>query len=228
MPHRHSDTTPLNVKDHYYVAAWWRQRRSSREDCAKRILSFLADLRGVDRRFAELNLMGRSMRQRVGKPAGKTVEEIMQQMREDKQFPDLGYSFSATLPPGEILSVSVRDGTWSKYNNNSVFVDFKPVMDSSLLDIITISNMDKILRSMISIYNPLYADVTTTAHRQMVDRTGNRVGIPYASWMLYLPLNVDKLPELPDEIKVTSVEPHGSIIVTVQKRFCADNKNMFV
>ena len=224
MPQCRNDEIPLNKKDDYYIAGWWRQRKSSKEDCAKRILSFLANLRGIDERFGHLNLVGRSFRQRVGKPVGRTVEEVMQQMREDKQFPDLGYRFSATLPPGEILRVRIDDGTWSKYSHNSVFVEFEPIMDSTLLGIITTSNMDKILRSMISIYNPICAYATTGAHRQMVDRVGDRVGIPYASWMLYLPINVDKLPALPDGVKVTPVEPHGSIIVTVQERFCADNE----
>ena len=87
------------MNDAYLAAAYWGPRKSPRNAGAQRIARLLSELKEIDARFARLYEVGDSLARPVGEPIGYAIDEIERLTEPDEQFPDLGYTFSATLPP---------------------------------------------------------------------------------------------------------------------------------
>jgi len=207
----------------YYLVAWWRQRRVTREEFALCIERFFARLKKVDHRFSNLHKLGTSISRPVGKPIGYSFEDILKDIRENKRFPDLGFTYWAVLPD-ESISTHINEGTCCKVSNpaNSVFIEFEPVLDEKLVNLLKVEKLFKILDGAVEEFKPVWGGIITSKHREQALKFG---GEPFASWMLYLPYPIDSIPDMPEGVEIRYIEEKGCVIITTQELFNVENKN---
>lgn len=207
--------------DSYRVTGWWRQRKESKETVAKKIEAFLVELRKINSRFEDLYELGHAVSKPVGREIDSSYEGILNCMKEDKQFPDLGYWYWA-LGPDESITISINESCWSKPNNpaNRIMIEFEPIVDESIFSFLKVENLIQILSAIVSVFVPVWGEVYTSNHLMKVNRGRG----PIARWILYLSLPQNMIPTMPQGVEVLPMDDKGTIIITTPELFDAENQ----
>jgi hypothetical protein len=205
----------------YYIVGWWRQCKKTKETVAKEIETFLLELGKIDSRFEDLYELGRSVSKSVGKKIDPSYDGILKYMKEDKQFPQLGYDYWV-LGPDECITISINESCWSKPNNpaNNVMIDFSPIVDESLSDFLKVDVIIKIIQATVKVFKPVEGGMISANHREKVYNKGK----PFTSWVQYLSIPVDTIPPMPEGVRVLPIDESGTLIVTVPELFDAENE----
>ena len=83
----------------------------------------------------------------------------------------------------------------------------------------------QLLRSMVRIWEPDRAVVTSSAFLDIHDRTNGRLpaGLTFCGWLTYRPTMPEQIPPLPPPVQVEPVEDKGSLIILTPERLTASN-----
>ena len=211
------------TKEKYYIAAWWRKRKVSKKELAKKIEHFLSKLREVDKQFINLYKLGKSISRPVGSVIGNNIPEIMQNIDEDDLFPSVGFMYW-TLLKDESICIQIREGSYSPNLSlpNNLFIEFRIASVKKVIHFLTVDNIKGLLEAVTEVFDPLWAGMFSTLHRERLGLTG---GVPFASWMLALPKPIETIPAMPDDVIVQKINNWGTLIITVRELFDVNNEH---
>ncbi|WP_437293713.1 Imm52 family immunity protein [Sorangium sp. So ce426] len=145
-----------------FVAAYWSQRKESKESASERMARFLGALSGLGEEFSTWFSKGRSRAAALQSPvavdAASIARSLIPNRRDvDRQpIPDLGFRFAVWN--GSRASLSATIGCWNQHVRNAV------VLDVGSDDARSEDWYRTVLGEMIHAFDPDHAVVTSDSY----------------------------------------------------------------
>jgi hypothetical protein len=218
--------------ERYYMGAYWGIRKESAEQCAQRLAGFLKCLAECDPSFAHWFKLGKS-RQEALKDKIKTDESTLQtlllagQHRTDighKVMENLGFLiclWNGARNEAESAGLTITCGSYApRPGFNSCMIDL-PYGDSVTEHLLRISVLKAILECVVSAWTPDWGVIMSGKYRKMTPKPPSHA--PRVGWLTYLSHARGVVPSLPLPSRVMPIGTQGSLVITTDERFTANN-----
>lgn len=145
-----------------FVGAYWSERKESKEAAAERIAVFLQTIEQQSEIFANWFDKAKSRSKAKRSPLDLETASIALKLNENRRdqnqqpIPDLGFRFTAWN--GKNVSFSVTMGAYNPHVNNSVVLDLHSTKE------LPAGSYQKLLESMVRVFDPEFAVVTSDEH----------------------------------------------------------------
>jgi hypothetical protein len=216
------------MSESYYVGAYWGCRPESVEECAHRAETFFRLVSEshptYGRWFEQANSTRRALQLQF-EPTFDTFVRFFGQKRyqEGKD----GFSFGAWTGHVENQGgmVLLSCGSLAEAVPNSAFLYFpsEPPGRDALL---TSPVLTGVMRAMVLAWEPDWAVATSDVLREQLSQ--NRFPGHFVGWMTYYSRQWGDVPDLPEPVRVGSVEDKGSLVVLTPECLSAANPEHLV
>jgi hypothetical protein len=209
----------------YYAGAYWRPRKETPEECARRAEVFLAAIAKVDPSFSRWFQQGRSRKDALKRPIEPTREELEKLIRrgKDRVREALGYSvwaWNGVCADYEDSGLNFRCGASSEVVSN-VCVCTLPTRGPNAERVLSVPVLTGLVRSMALAWEPDSAISTSAMLRDKVAPTG--MAGTFVGWIMYFPRSRGTVPPLPAPVRIEPVEDKGTLIVLTPERLTVAN-----
>ncbi len=215
------------MKDTYYLGAYWGPRKESARECTLRLEHLLRSLAQVDPALAQWFKPARSRKKALPNPLElkpEALEKHIQRhaLKDDAGFvmEELGFTFSlwnGDRAEGDV-SLELGCGKGSRWVSNVCLMHLPP--EGAVAErLLTAPVLSQVLRCIIAAWDPDWAVVTSSPHRELVSEQGT-VGL-FAGWLTYHSHRRGAVPPLPAPVRIERVEEQGTLIILTPERLTA-------
>jgi hypothetical protein len=168
---------------HFYLGAYWSNRKESAEQCVDRLLDFFGQLKPCSPLLAKWFELGRSRKDALRRPADVEDRKYLMKLLEHGRFEGDDLGFSTGLWNGtdddHAIGLSFTCGGYSPRVPNCVVVNFPAELGS----LSRAETMCSIVAAVARAWEPERAQVASHEAR---DTRLYQPGKPFVDWMLYL------------------------------------------
>jgi hypothetical protein len=216
----------------YYIGAYWGIRQESVEQCAHRLAGFLMCLAECDPCFAHWFKKGGSRNEALKeeiKPDIATLQTLLLagQHRTDigqKIMENLGFLiglWNGASNDAESAGLMIQCGSYALRPGFN-FCEIKmPYGETERERLLRVPVLEAIMKCAVSAWDPDWSVITSRQYQDMVPSRPSNA--PLMGWFLYLSSRRGKVPSLPLPARVVSLGMQGSLVITTDERFTANN-----
>jgi hypothetical protein len=209
----------------YFLGAYWRDRKESAADCARRVKQCLAKFSDCDPSFSHWFEKGKSRRDALTAPVALEDEPLTKLLL--RNHPNAASPQSSYEPLGfqlavwnggqndESASFSAICGCHAKntalWNNCVVNLPSEGPASERLLKV---EALLRLMRAVVETFDPDWATVMPDSLLQTVKFVPNK---PVPGWLFYYASRVSRQPLLPAAVRIVNVASRGNIVIVAEE-----------
>lgn len=216
----------------YYIGVYWGVRRESVEMCTQRAVQFLTNLTRCSPYLSHWFMPGQSIKEALKHEIGIDAETISQLLVAGKNYADfgskaiepLGFRLSLWSPGGnsaESSSLTIKCGSYAPIPGINSCVINLPYQGASADNLLHTPMLTTIMEYMVEAWNPDWGVVNSNMYQKMIPFPPSNA--PRIGWIIYLSRRRGAIPPLPPPSKTIALGMQGSLVITTEERFTANN-----
>jgi len=210
----------------YYAGAYWKGRRETAPECARRAEAFLQLLAPLEASWAhwfrKADTLEEALKLRI-EPIAATFESLF--TRKDNRLPIDGYMLGLWNGDPTLVAATTVEftcGTSSRFVPNVCLLNPPAPAESPVGErIVTSALMTQVLRAMSLAWEPDHGVVMSEPYREKF--WPDKQPPAHVGWVTYLSRRRGSVPPLPAPVRVEPVEDLGTLITLTPERFTVNN-----
>jgi len=216
----------------YYIGAYWGIRQESVEQCAHRLANFIQCLTECDSCFATWYKTGESRKKAFTFEVNSDIATLKALLLSGQHHTDFGQKimenlgFLISLWNGasndeESAGLMIQCGSYAPRPGFN-FCEIKmPYGETESQRLLRVPVLMALMKCVVSAWDPNWSVITSRQYQDMVPPRPSNA--PRMGWLLYLSSRRGKVPSLTLPSRVVSIGTQGSMVITTDERFTANN-----
>jgi hypothetical protein len=202
------------MKESYYAGVYWRGRKESARECARRAETFFDLLSRCDPMYARWFEQADSLEEALRLPFEPTGETLLRFFsRKTEPRGDEGFSLGAWTGHeedgrGSMTNFLCGDSSGA-YSNLCLL--YLPCQAPEAERVLRLPVLKAILRAMVQAWEPDWGVITSDDLRACLSPEGD-VGT-FVGWLTYYSRQWGEVPALPSPVRVEPVEDQGTLVL---------------